>query len=413
MALNTVLNPSIIAKEALVILDNELRFAKSVYRGYEEEYSKNVNGYKVGTAISIRKPAQFSVRTGNVASVQDVIEGTTTLTVDQQIGTDFKFSSADLTMKIGDLSERVIKPQMVQIANKIDRDLASLYTRVYNYTGTLGSTMNSFASYAKAQQRLDEMAVPTDQRMGMVSPADYWDTVSNLTGLFIAAQASPAYVKGTLPGVAGMDVMMSQNVNTFTAGTRTNGTVNGANQEVTYSGAQANTYTQTLSVTGLGVSTTIAAGEVFTIANVFAVNPVTKAVLPYPQQFVVTTAATASAGGVASLTISPAIITSGAFQTVQLASGTALPSGGVVTWAATASTSYSQNMAFHKNAFALAVVPMDRPPGAVDVARETYKGLSVRVIPVYDGINDASMWRLDVLYGFSAIDPRLAVRMAR
>jgi hypothetical protein len=413
MALNTTLTPSIIAKEALVILDNQLQMAKSVYRGYEEEYSKNVNGYKVGQTISIRKPAQFTVRTGNVASVQDVIEGTTPLVVDQQIGTDFKFSSVDLTMKIGDLSERVIKPQMVQLANKIDRDLAGLYTRVYNYTGTLGSSMNGFGSFAKAQQRLDEMAVPSDQRMGVLSPLDYWDTVSNLTGLFIAQSANPAYRQGTLGGVAGLDLMMSQNVQTFTAGTRTNGTVNGANQEVVYSGAQANLNTQTLSVTGLGANATIAAGDVFTIANVSAVNPVTKAVLPYPQQFTVTTAATASAGGVASLTISPAIITSGAFQTVQLASGTALPSGGVVTWAATASTAYSQNMAFHRNAFALAVVPMDRPPGAVDVARETYKGLSVRVIPVYDGINDASMWRLDVLYGFAAIDPRLATRMAR
>ena len=413
MALNTTLTPSIIAKEALVILDNQLQMAKSVYRGYEEEYSKNVNGYKVGQTISIRKPAQFTVRTGNVASVQDVIEGTTPLVVDQQIGTDFKFSSVDLTMKIGDLSERVIKPQMVQLANKIDRDLAGLYTRVYNYTGTLGSSMNGFGSFAKAQQRLDEMAVPSDQRMGVLSPLDYWDTVSNLTGLFIAQSANPAYRQGTLGGVAGLDLMMSQNVQTFTAGTRTSGTVNGANQEVVYSGAQANLNTQTLSVTGLGANATIAAGDVFTIANVSAVNPVTKAVLPYPQQFVVTTAATASAGGVASLTISPAIITSGAFQTVQLASGTALPSGGVVTWAATASTAYSQNMAFHRNAFALAVVPMDRPPGAVDVARETYKGLSVRVIPVYDGVNDASMWRLDVLYGFAAIDPRLATRMAR
>jgi hypothetical protein len=413
MAVNTVLTPSIIAKEALVILDNQLQMAKSVYRGYEEEYSKNVNGYKVGQTISIRKPAQFTVRTGNVASVQDVVEGTTSLVVDQQIGTDFKFSSVDLTMKIGDLSERVIKPQMVQLANKIDRDLLGLYTRVYNYTGTFGSTLNGFGSFAKAQQRMDEMAVPSDQRMSVVAPADYWDTVSNLTTLYIAQSANPAYRQGTLGGVSGLDVMMSQNVNTFTAGTRTNGTVNGANQEVVYSGAQANLYTQTLSVTGLGANATIAAGDVFTIANVSAVNPVTKAVLPYAQQFTVTTAATASAGGVASLTISPAIITSGAFQTVQLASGTALPSGGVVTWAATASTSYSQNIAFHKNAFALAVVPMDRPPGAVDVARETYKGLSVRVIPVYDGINDASMWRLDVLYGFAAIDPRLATRMAR
>lgn len=413
MAVNTILNPSIIAKEAVMILDNELQFAKSVYRGYEEEYSKNVNGYKVGTTISIRKPAQFTVRTGATAAIQDVTEGFTQLSINNQVGTDFKFTSSDLTLKIGDLSERVIKPQMVQIANKIDRDLAGLYTSVYNYTGVLGSTMNSFGSYAKAQQRMDEMAVPQDMRMSVVSPADYWDTVSNLTSLFIQKSADPAYRKGSLGEVAGLDVMMSQNVNTFTAGTRTNGTVNGANQEVTYSGSQANTYTQTLSVTGLGASTTIAAGEVFIIANVFAVNPVTKAVLPYQQQFVVTTAATASAGGVASLTISPAIITSGAFQTVRLASGTALPSGGAVTFAATASTGYSQNMAFHKNAFALAVVPMERPPGAVDVARETYKGVSVRVIPYYDGINDVSSYRLDVLYGYSAIDPRLAVRMAR
>lgn len=396
-----------------MILDNELQFAKSVYRGYEEEYSKNVNGYKVGTTISIRKPAQFTVRTGSTAAIQDVTEGYTQLTINNQVGTDFKFTSSDLTLKIGDLSERVIKPQMVQIANKIDRDLAGLYSSVWNYTGTLGSTMNSFGSFAKAQQRMDEMAVPQDQRMSVVSPADYWDTVSNLTSLFIQKSADPAYRKGSLGEVAGLDVMMSQNVQTFTAGTRTNGTVNGAGQNVTYSGSQANTYTQTLSVTGLGANATVPAGEVFTIANVFAVNPVTKAVLPYLQQFTVTTAATASAGGVASLTISPAIIISGAFQTVQLASGTELPTGGAVTWAATASTGYSQNLAFHKNAFALAVVPMERPPGAVDVARETYKGVSVRVIPYYDGINDVSSYRLDVLYGYSAIDPRLAVRMAR
>lgn len=413
MATNTVLNPTIIAKEALVLLDNQLQFAKSVYRGYEEEYSKNVNGYKVGTTINIRKPAQFTVRTGAVAAIQDVTEGYTQLAVNTQVGTDFKFTSADLTMKIGDLSDRVIKPQMIQIANKIDRDLAGLYSNVWNYTGTLGSTMNGFGSFAKAQQRLDEMAVPSEDRMSVVAPADYWDTVSNLTGLYIAQSANPAYRQGTLGGVAGLDVMMSQNINTFTAGTRTNGTVNGAGQNVTYTGSQANTYTQTLSVTGLGANGTVAAGDVFTIANVFAVNPVTKAPLSYLQQFTVTTAATASAGGVASLTISPAIIISGAFQTVQLASGTELPTGGTVTWAATASTSYLQNLAFHKNAFALAVVPMERPAGAIDVARETYKGLSVRVIPYYDGINDVSSYRLDVLYGFAAIDPRLATRTAR
>jgi len=67
---------------------------------------------------------------------------------------------------------------------------------------------------------------------------------------------------------------------------------------------------------------------------------------------------------------------------------------------------------FHKNAFALVSVPLISPPGAVDVSRQTYKGTSVRVIPVYDGVNDESAWRLDVLYAVKTIDDRLAHRIS-
>jgi hypothetical protein len=78
----------------------------------------------------------------------------------------------------------------------------------------------------------------------------------------------------------------------------------------------------------------------------------------------------------------------------------------------TASTGYAQNMAFNKNAFGLVVLPMVKPPGAVQVARESYKGLSVRLIPYYTGSTDTSAWRLDVLYGKKTLDPRLACRVA-
>jgi hypothetical protein len=67
---------------------------------------------------------------------------------------------------------------------------------------------------------------------------------------------------------------------------------------------------------------------------------------------------------------------------------------------------------FHKNAFALAIVPMVSPPGAIDVARESYKGTSVRLIPFYNGSSDVSTMRLDVLYGYKALDPRLATRIS-
>jgi hypothetical protein len=136
---------------------------------------------------------------------------------------------------------------------------------------------------------------------------------------------------------------------------------------------------------------------------VFAVNPVTKATLPHLQQFVVKADATANATttSTTTLTISPPIITSGAFQNVSAAALDAA----TVTILGTASTGYAQNMVFHKNAFALVMVPMVKPPGAVDVARRSYKGFQVRVIPYYDGTNDQSNWRLDVLYGVKTLDP--------
>ena len=83
-----------------------------------------------------------------------------------------------------------------------------------------------------------------------------------------------------------------------------------------------------------------------------------------------------------------------------------------ITTVGTNCTVYPQNMLFHRNAFALASVPMEKPAGAVDVARKTYKGSQVRVIPYYDGSNDISNYRLDILFGVKAIDPRLAVRVS-
>jgi hypothetical protein len=272
--------------------------------------------------------------------------------------------------------------------------------------------MGGFDDMARAGQRLDEVPAPTDDRYAFLSPADYWGMVNNLTGLYIQSDARAGYRDGNLGPVAGMDTWRAQNVQVLTTGTRTNGTVNGANQHVTYSGAQANGWTQTLNVTGLGAAGTVRAGEVFTIAGVFQINQVTKArVGANLQQFVVTANATADGGGAAALTISPPIILSGAFQTVDNGA-TTLAGSGAVTWLGSASTNYPMNMAFHKNAFALAVVPLELPPGSVNPARESFDGLSVRLIPYYDGTNDIANWRLDVLYGVAAIDPRLAVRIS-
>ena len=108
------------------------------------------------------------------------------------------------------------------------------------------------------------------------------------------------------------------------------------------------------------------------------------------------------------LTMSPAAISSGAHQTVsaEIADGKGLTEVG------TEATGYGQNLMFTRDAFALVSVPLVSPPGAVDVSRQSYKGTNVRVIPVYDGTNDVSKWRLDVLYGVKTIDERQAVRVS-
>lgn len=415
MATNTTLTADVIAKEALMHLDNNLVFAKQVFRGYENDFSKKVNGYEVGETISIRRPTDFTVRTNATMSTQDVTEGKVALTVNQRRGVDFEFTSQDLTQKIGELGERVIKPAMIQLANSVDTFVAGLYSSVPNWVGTSGQTVNSFGDFAKAPERLDEMAVPQDTRAAILSPADHWALLGSQTSLYIQDAAKGAYRKGSLGEIGGVDTFMSQNVLTHTAGTRTNAAVDASitTSTITYS-AVKDTMTQTIHMDGLGTTKTIKKGDVFTIADVYAVNPVTKAALPFLKQFVVTTDVSSDAvtTGDADVVVYPALIWTGAFQNVAVTSGVTDLNDKVVTWVQAAGAADRQNIVFHKNAFALAMVPLVSPPGAVDVSRQSYKGTSVRIIPVYDGTNDISKWRCDILFGGAAIDPRLATRLS-
>jgi hypothetical protein len=408
---NTVITPTIFAKEATMILNNNLTMAKQVYRGLESDFGNSINGYQPGDTVSMRIPTDFTVRTGANASSQDVTEGKVSLTVGTQAGVDFSFTSKELTLNIKELSERVIKPAMIQLANKVDSDIMSLYKDVPNLVGTAGQTVNSFADFALAPQRLDELAVPAD-RAAALSPADSWGLVGSQTALYMSDVAKDAYRNGNLGPIAGVDTFASQNVQTHTVGVAT-GTplVNGASQTSTYATVAQAGMTQTLNTDGWTNSTTgiLKKGDVITIAGVYAVNPVTKATLPFLKQFVVTADCDSGAStGPAALTIYPAIIASGAFQNVSAAPA---DNAAITVVTGTGGTGYRQNMVFNKNAFALAMVPLVSPPGAVDVARQSFEGTSVRVIPYYTGSSDVSAWRLDILYGVKTLDPRLATRL--
>jgi hypothetical protein len=400
---NSILTIDVIAKEALRILENNLVMANLVHRAHESDFGNAMNGFEAGDTISIRRPTDFTVRDGATAVNQDIVEGKTTLVVDKQKGVDFGFTSKELTLNIGELSERVIKPAMVQLANQVDSDVMALYKQVPNWAGTPGNVINSFADFAKGPELLDNYAVPLDGRSAVLSPADHWALLGSQTALYISDAAKGAYRNGSLGMIGGVDTYMSQQVPLFTAGSDVTGTVNAAitTSTIAYTDVK-NSNQQTITTANV----TLVAGDVITIADVNAVNPVSKADLGFLKQFTVVSYSANSA------VISPAMIWTGAQQNVAVTAGVTDLNGKAITSVATAGTAYRQNLVFHKNAFALAMVPMVKPPGAVEVARESHNGVSVRLIPTYDGTNDRSNYRLDCLYGVKAIDPRLATRLS-
>nr|WKF58818.1 hypothetical protein HUO10_003319 [Paraburkholderia busanensis] len=393
MSNNTLLTPSVISKETLVILSNNLVAAGKVNRQFENQF------VKIGTTLTIRKPNRYKVTSGPGLQIQDSVEPSTSITISNQKHVDIQFSSQELTLVIEEFSERYLKPAVEPLTNQIDYDVISNWSSVFNEVGTPGTVPNSFATGIQpVGQRMDEGAVPQDGRTMMLNPAAYWAMAAGLTGLFVQSVSEPA-LKGYLAKIGNFEIYMDQNIQLQTVGAYA-GTpvVNGANQ----TGSSLVTNGWTASITGL-----LNVGDVFTIAGVFAVNPQNRQSTGALQNFVVTATANSDGGGNSTISIYPSIVTSGAYQTVTNSPA----NSAAITVKGTASTSYAQNLAFVKDAFGLVTVPMELPDGVDFKARQEYKGISIRILRAYDVNNDTLPCRLDVLYGVATYYPELAVRL--
>jgi hypothetical protein len=397
---NTLLNTSKILDKSLMILENNLAFSSRVNKEYSDEFA--VKGAKVGSTVNVRKPVRFVGTTGPALAIENVVETVVPVTLDTQFHVDFTFSSQELTLNIDDFAERYLAPAMATIANKIDFDGLGLYTSVANQVGTAGTTPSDIATLLAAGTRLDQEATPRDgQRTVVWDPAANGSMVKAAAGLFNAPQKiSDQYASGIFVPALGFDIGMDQNIRQATAGTRTNGTVSGAGQTGT-----------TLNVTGLGAGGTVAAGDTFTIAGVFAVNPQSRQSTRVLRQFTVTAAATADGSGNAALTIFPSINTAASNQQYQTVSA-GPANAAVVTWDVAASTQYTVNLAYHKNAFTLATADLQMPEGVDFAGRRNHKGISMRIVRQYAIGTDTFPCRIDVLYGWRPIYQELACRIA-
>jgi hypothetical protein len=391
MPANTLLTPSLITNETLMILENNLVAAGKVNRQFENQF------VKIGTTLTVRKPNKFIVSDGPGLSIQNIAEPSTSITISNQKHVDFLFSSAELTLVIEEFSERYLKPAAAKLANKVDYDVLTLFKQVNNEVGTPGTTPNNFAYLAAVGQRMDEGAVPQDGRVLILNAAANWGMAASLVNSYVRSVAEPAY-KGFLAAIANMEIYLDQNVQRQTVGAYAGaGRASSAGQ----TGASIGTNNWTGSVTGL-----LKQGDVITFAGVNAVNPESGDDTGSLMNFVVTADVNSSSGS-ATIPIYPAITPTGAYQTV-----TAAPiNNAAVTVMGTASTSYPQNIAFVRDAFGLVTVPLELPDGVDFKAREMYKNVSMRIIRQYDINNDVTPCRMDVMYGVAAFYPELAVRL--
>lgn len=395
---NSLLTPQQITREALRVLHNKLTFIGAINRQYDDSFAKS--GAKIGDTLKIRLPNQFTVRSGATLAAQAVNEQSVSLQVGTQKGVDMNFSSVDLTLSLDDFSSRILEPAMAVLAASLEADAVSMYKDVYQQVGTPGTTPNTLLTYLQARARLNNSLAPMDaNRTAHLSPLATATIVDALKGLFQDSSAiREQYREGSMGRTAGFDWYENPLVPTHTNGGKVAGVTTAASGSVG-SGA-------TLNVAGVANADTFKQGTVFTIAGVYEVHPETKAVTGRLQQFVVAADATMS-GTTGSLTISPAIVTSGAAQNVSAAPG----NGAALTFVGSANAAYEQELAFHRDAFAFATADLVMPKGVDFAAREVYDGVSMRIVRAYDINNDAFPCRIDVLYGYQTIRPQLACRV--
>ena len=399
--------PGVIAKAAARILSDELQFCRTIDKVPAAEY-KGKNGYSAGDTIQISKPARFIPQTAFdiTSSKQNITEEKVSLALDtiSTVGVEIDSLEFATEVQVKEIIKRVIKPAVQAIAQNVESRFLTLASdATYNSVGVAGSNVFDTDTILAAKEKMNKYLCPKDDNRYFLSDSTAGRKAVNARkGLFQSSdEISKQYKKGFIGIADGFNWMENELLNTHTNGNdvifevRTTSTVEGAT---------------TLVVEGLTTTTgTVKKGTTFTIGAVNAVNPITKTAYPLLQQFTVTADATADGSGYATLSISPALYTS---ASAGLQNIDAFPvDGAACTPVGAASTAYTQNMAYHKEAFRMVSVPLIMPTKAEFAAQDSYEGINVAIVRDFDVNKRSMVTRLDFLGGLVAVRPEWACKV--
>lgn len=406
---NSFYTPTAVAKEFVRMLEQELILGKMVGSDMSNEFNMK------GDTIKVRRQMQYLGQDDNIdltSHTEDVNEGVVDVTMNKTWSNKVTIGATDRTLSFDRWAEQVVRPNARRAAEKIETSLAQLYTKFYHFDGTPGTVPSTVLDLAEAGAYMTDVGIPNSGRAGFHSPVTSAKISNAIATSNVQGRNKSALEKAMIGYAGGFDNYETAYTPTHTVGVAT-GTprVNGASQNVTYDAAK-NSWSQSLVTDGWTNSTTgiLKEGDTFTIANVYSVHPGTKESTARLQTFTVLADADSGAStGPATLTVSPPMITSGGFKTVDAAP----QDNAVITVVSgTGGTGYRQSLLLDPGAITLVSRPLD-VPGDAGLKTSTQSGnqVTVSVSEWTEGNTLAHNMRFDMLWGREVLDPRRGLRL--
>lgn len=394
--------------------ENERVLSKNV----NTQLLKNAFGADTGDTVDFKRPTDYvSSRTsdGDISggSAAPIITGKASGVVQDYITVEVDYKEADQAIKMDQLDE-LLAPAANRIVTDMELDFAEFMMKNNGLlAGTVGTAVTTWDHVAEGGSILEATGVPKD---GMwcyaVNSFAQRKLASDQRSLGGETGAMSANQRATISeNFAGMKVMTATTLGSYTSGAGADrvGTL-GANPTVTYSAAK-DTMTQVLTLAGFQASLAIKAGEKIQIAGRNRLNLSTrKPILDENGAQILFTGtvvadATLDGTGAGTVTVTgPAIYeATGAYNTVD----SAPVSGDVVTLLGSASTIYQPNMFWHRNAFAVGSVPIEKLY-STDTVATTKDGLQIRVSKGASIRENKQIVRFDLRPAYAALNPFMA-----
>jgi len=374
--MTTLITPLVVAREALIALENNMVMGNLVHRDYSREFQS------VGATVVVRKPASFTATAfTSAAAAQTITEGSVAVILDKHWDVSFEVSSQELSLDIVDFSEQLLQPAMRAIAQAVDSDICSRSATAIagHFPVTSTPVVSDIANLSAVQ---DILKVPMSDRRLVLHPATKAPYIS--LDAFLNADkrgdGGRALRKAEIGEVMGYQVYMDQNIPSQTR------------RYLDANAAVAGTGNITGALAAAATSCTVTGATAAAVSTAPIGTPFK--VTGYDQWFYLTAPSTAGTSGIATVTqFTPAV-------------SAAIADTSVVTFQLTG----RDNLAFHKNAIALVTAPLAMPLGGAQGAVYSRNGLSCRVVYDYTATSKKNWVSIDTLCGVKMLDKDLAAR---